>query len=188
MSIDFDALEQKNRESIGSYDDELPDVVGGNDETAADTFSGDVTGLEALRRATDHAVSERKRFPVPAREGVVIEVETSIKARELREWTQVSRINKRRPADETNIDPVLLAARGIASKTTGIYLHEKKVIDETTGDPLTFLDEDVKGMYKVNAPWDAVVKMIGSDSGVQAVWAAVMREAGYADEAEALGN
>lgn len=202
MSIkNLDALEEKNAadgNGIGSVAtgygdaDESPymnavDPTPRSASSTDDSIAGP-SGLELLRTRTRERVSKTSVIAVPGRDGIAIEVDAFIESVQMREWTKLSRLVKNRPANDDNIDGVRLASRGLAAKTTGILIDDKRLVDEDTGDALTFLDDAVKAMYGVRTPWDAAEALVGSDPGILNMFQTLMEEAGYANTAEVLSG
>ena len=195
MSTNMTALEEKNAADgygMGAADDDsyeaptymnaAPAATSAADEHAA-TLGGQ-SGLDLLRKRTAHRVSKKVVIDVPDRPGVGIEVEAYIEAREMREWTKVSRLNKNRPASDDNVDSVRMGTRALAAKTTGIIIENQRLIDSDSGDSLTFLDEQVRSIYGVTTPWDAVRALVGTDPGVLTMFQALMEESGYGNSAD----
>lgn len=194
------ALEEKNAEDgngIGSapsgYDGDsvdVPDYMHATDPTirevspdAGPTLGGE-SGLDLLRKRTTARVTRKVAIQVPDREGVAIQMEAYIEASEMREWTKHSRLSKNRPASDDNVDGVLLGARALAAKATGIIIDGQTIIDADSGDNLTFLDESIKATYGTRTPWDAVKALVGTDPGVLSMFQALMEESGYANSAD----
>lgn len=179
---------------IGSspYDGDAPEYVNADRSDAHvhveedEDLSAGPSGLEALRARTLKKVSRVALIEVPGRDGISLEVEAYIESGEMREWTKVSRLSKNRPASDDNIDGVLLGARAVAAKTKGIRVDGRRLVDDNTGEPLTFLDDTIKAMYDARTPWDAAAALVGSDPGVLNIFQTLMEEAGYANSAEVL--
>lgn len=195
MSTNMTALEEKNAADgygIGSAEDdayEAPAYMNAAPAaTSAANDSADTVGgqsaLDLLRKRTAERVSRKVVIDVPDRPGVGIEVEAYIEAREMREWTKVSRLNKNRPASDDNIDSVRMGARALAAKATGIIVESQRLIDADSGDSLTFLDASVRSIYGATNPWDAVRALVGTDPGVLTMFQALMEESGYANSAD----
>lgn len=198
MSIqNLSALEERNTDTgngIGSspYGGDGPEYVDAERSDAYvhveedEDLSTGPSGLDALRARTLQKVSKTAVIEVPGRDGIALEVEAYIESGEMREWTKLSRLSKNRPASDDNIDGVLLGARAVAAKTKGIRVDGRRLIDENSGDPLTFLDDTIKGMYSARTPWDAAAALVGSDPGVLNIFQTLMEESGYANSAEVL--
>ena len=138
--------------------------------------------LDRLRQKLEADVTRPDvLIPVPARPGVFIKVSPNLEQTQLRSWRKQAGEGTKNDFDTTKFCTYVLA-----HTCRGIYLDDEEMFDDND-NPLTFASPEIKEYLQVDRPVpDGVKAMYKNDAHLEAAAMAVLEQAGYGDNVEAV--
>lgn len=168
--------------------------MNGASETITDQPTGDTTTQSAYDRLKGLFTAEVSIDPitleVPLRKGLAIRFDPTITMEQVEQWRKQSVMganrNQRRraSADETNIDPMKMAALVVFS-TAEVFLVDGEEVFLPGDEPLNFHNQDeLKQIFGLVAATNTelVRKVFGNDAHVVAASTQIMDAAGFGDD------
>ncbi len=148
--------------------------------TQLDPDDGSDTPLEEIRRDLDTETVPTTTLPIPGRPGWEAIYRIDIRSGQIDSW-------RKRAKRGRTVNATMFAALCLSETNTGLYRQGRPI--RLDGEEQTFRDRPLMGALGVgNRIVDGVLKVYGLEGHVDAAARAVLRDAGWGDELENLGE
>lgn len=157
-----------------------PGVAARGDDTMYPADAGlEDTPLEDLARDVEAAVLPTTTFPISTRPGWEASYRLDITANQIESW-------RKRAKKGREVNTTMFSALALAETNTGLLRQGKPV--RLDGTPQTFRDTALHESLGVARATEAILKVYGLEGQVDATARALLREAGWGDELEAMSD